>query len=66
MLEAIEWLIEDNEFVDEASEGRRYFREMREIGTRFGGLAAASVEYFGGDTAMCLMLSRSSMDDFFE
>lgn len=34
VLEATEWFSEDRELVDEAKEGLKYLREMREMGTR--------------------------------
>lgn len=66
-------MTEDNEFVEEARDGRRYFNEMREMGTRrvvvvLELIAEGSVVevYFGGDTERCLIVRRSSIEDFFE
>lgn len=52
--------------VDDAKDGRRYFKEIREMGTRrvvVVVVASVNVDLLlGGDTERCFRFKRSSMD----
>lgn len=52
--------------MDDAKDGRRYFKEIREMGTRrvvVVVVASVNVDLLlGGDTERCFRFKRSSMD----